>query len=160
MRIPRWAAAATTLALLVLSSGRAHAQRPYWEDQSVSADDEERAIDDPRRVTWHAGVRVGPYVPGIDAQIDMPVGKYAGPYEQMFGGYSILPMLDIERFFLYSYGQLGAGISIGYMGKKAHPWQAGSDATSPSRPRSSGDENTFRLFPFSINAVYRFSYLD
>ena len=69
-------------------------------------------------------------------------------------------MLDIERFFLYRFGQLGAGISIGYMGKKAHPWEAGSDPADPKRPRSDGDENTFRLFPFSVNATYRLTYLD
>jgi aminodeoxyfutalosine synthase len=54
-----------------MTAGRANAQTPYWENTSVTDEDTELAIGDPRRVTWHAGVRVGPYVPGIDAQIDM-----------------------------------------------------------------------------------------
>ncbi len=156
----RWAAAATTLVVLAIAPSRAHAQTPYWEDSSVAAEDDELALDDPRRVKWHAGLRLGPYVPGIDKQLGMPIGKYEGPYEQMFGGYSILPMIDIERFFLYGYGQLGVGISLGYLGKKAHPWEAGSDPNDANRPRSAGDENKFRLFPFSLNAVYRFTHLD
>jgi hypothetical protein len=156
----RLAAAATMFALVVLSPGRAHAQSPYWENASVPEDDAALGIGDPQRVKWHAGVRVGPYVPGIDAQLDMPAAGSAGPYEAMFGGYAILPMLDIERFFWKGFGQLGAGISIGYMGRKAHPWQAGSDPNDKNRPRSAGDNNTFRLFPFSVNAVYRLSYLD
>ena len=90
----------------------------------------------------------------------MPIGKYAGPYEQMFGGYSILPMLDIDYFFLRGVGQFGVGASIGYMGKKEHAWQAGSDPMSANRPRAPGDDNKFRLFPLSINAVYRLTYLD
>jgi len=160
LQMPRWAAAATTVVVLVLGSGAAHAQTPYWEDNSVGDGDEELGPDDPRRVKWHAGIRLGPYVPGIDEQLGMPIGRYDGPYDQMFGGRSILPMLDVERFFLYEFGQLGAGISIGYLGKKAHPWEAGSDPNDPNRPRSDGDDNTFRLFPFSLNAVYRLTYLD
>jgi hypothetical protein len=156
----RWTASATTLACIALAPARANAQSPYWEDQTIGAQSDELPPDDPRRVKWHAGLRMGPYVPGIDAQLDMPSGKDAGPYEQMFGGYSILPMIDVERFFLHDYGQLGLGISVGYMGKKDHPWQAGSDPDDPKRPRSKGDENKFRLFPLSLNVVYRMTMLD
>jgi hypothetical protein len=90
----------------------------------------------------------------------MPIGKSAGPYEAMFGGYTIMPVLDVDRFFWKEFGQLGAGISLGYMSKKAHTWESGSDPADPNRPRSAGDSNTFRLFPFSLNAVYRFTVLD
>ncbi len=160
-KIPvRLAATATLFALIVLAPGRAHAQTPYWESTTVSEEQEELSIGDPLRVKWHAGLRLGPYVPAIDDQVNDPSAGTAGPYEPMFGGYAILPVLDVERFFLYQYGQLGAGVSIGYMGKKAHPWQAGSDPADPKRPRSSGDENTFRLFPLSLNATYRFTMLD
>lgn len=139
---------------------RAHAQTPYWEDTSIADTQDELAIGDPERVKWHAGLRLGPYIPGIDAQLGMPTGGADGPYEQMFGGYSILPVVDIERFLYRGFGQAGVGVSIGYMGKKAKAWQAGSDPSSPSRPRSEGDTNTFRLFPVTLSAVYRFSYLD
>jgi hypothetical protein len=154
-------ATASTIAVIALVPMRAHAQSPYWEHNDFTEpEQQELAPGDPERVRWHAGVRLGPYVPGIDAQLDMPIGKYAGPYEQMFGGYSILPMLDIDYFFLRGVGQFGVGASIGYMGKKEHAWQAGSDPMSANRPRAPGDDNKFRLFPLSINAVYRLTYLD
>lgn len=150
---------ATAGAFLLLPV-RAHAQTPYWEDDTISDTQDELPIGDPERVKWHAGVRIGPYIPGIDAQLDKPTGKYDGPYEQMFGGYSILPVIDIERFFFRGFGQAGVGVSLGYMGKKARAWEAGSDPNDAMRPRSEGDKNTFRLFPLTVSAVYRFSYLD
>jgi hypothetical protein len=149
-----------TAGVFLLLPVRAHAQTPYWEDDTISEAQDDLPIGDPERVTWHAGVRVGPYVPGIDAQLDQPTGKYDGPYEQMFGGYSILPVVDIERFFFRGFGQAGVGVSLGYMGKKARAWQAGSDPNDAMRPRAEGDKNTFRLFPLTVSAVYRFTYLD
>jgi hypothetical protein len=149
-----------TAGVFLLLPVHAHAQTPYWEDDTISDTQEDLPIGDPERVKWHAGVRVGPYVPGIDAQIDKPTGKYDGPYEQMFGGYSILPVIDIERFFYRGFGQAGLGVSVGYMGKKAHAWEAGSDPNDAMRPRAEGDNNTFRLFPVTLSAVYRFTYLD
>jgi len=153
-------AAATTIALVAFVPARAHAQTPYWETNEFTGTEAELPPGDPMRVHWHAGIRLGPYVPGIDDQLNMPVGKFAGPYEQMFGGYSVLPMLDVDYFLWRGFGQLGVGASLGYMGKKARAWQANSDPNDPKRPRTEGDENKFRLFPFSINAVYRFTYLD
>lgn len=160
LRHARLASAATVAALVAFAPARAHAQSPYWENTDFASPEDELPPGDPLRVRWHAGVRVGPYVPGIDAQLDMPVGKFAGPYEQMFGGYSVLPMLDIDYLLWRGFGQLGAGVTLGYMGKKAHAWQFGSDPMDPKRPRAAGDENKFRMIPFSINAVYRFTYLD
>jgi len=139
---------------------RAHAQAPYWDAPITSNESEELPPGDPGRVNWHAGVRLGPYTPQIDAQLNMPSGDFAGPYEQMFGGWTLLPMVDVERFFLKRFGQLGAGITLGYMGKKAHAWQSGSDPNDPNRPRAAGDENSFRLIPIQLNAIYRLSYLD
>lgn len=154
-------ALAATFAGVLLLPARAHAQMPYWEEQGIDGDDNQPlAIGDPDRVKWHAGVRVGPYVPGIDAQLDMPRGGFDGPYEQMFGGASVVPMLDLDRFLIRRFGQLGLGISVGYMGKKAHPWKLGSSPDDPKRPRATGDDNTFRLIPLSLNAIYRLTYLD
>lgn len=153
-------AAATTVALVVLIPAHAHAQSPYWEENDFTEPEAELPPGDPERVTWHAGLRLGPYVPGIDAQLDMPVGSYDGPYEQMFGGYSVMPMLDLDRILWRGFGQLGVGISVGYMGKKERAWVASSDPMDPDRPRAEGDENKFRMIPTSLNAVYRFTYLD
>jgi hypothetical protein len=159
-RHARLVAAATTVALVALAPAPAHAQTPYWEQNEFASPEAELPPSDPMRVHWHAGLRLGPYVPGIDAQLAMPVGKFAGPYEQMFGGYSILPMVDVDYFLWRGFGQLGAGVSAGYMGKKAHAWLAGSDPMDPNRMRAAGDENKFRMVPLSLSAVYRLSVLD
>ena len=153
-------ASMAAVAFVALMPARAHAQSPYWDNTDFANPASELPPGDPMRVRWHAGLRLGPYVPGIDAQIDMPVGKFDGPYEQMFGGYSVLPMLDIDYLLWRGFGQLGGGVTLGYMGKKEHAWLAGSDPMDPKRPRAAGDENKFRMIPFSINAVYRFTYLD
>jgi hypothetical protein len=156
----RLASAAATLAVVVLLPARAHAQTPYWEDNQFNQTESELPLGDPERVHWHAGVRLGPYIPAIDDQVNMPVGKFAGPYEQMFGGASVVPMIDVDYFPWRGFGQLGLGVSAGYMGKKAHAWLEDSDPMSPNRQRAPGDENTFRLVPLTLNAVYRFTYLD
>lgn len=153
-------AAASTVAFVALVPARAHAQVPYWEEAGFTDPSTELPPGDPERVSWHAGLRFGPYVPGIDAQLGMPVGPYAGPYEQMFGGYSVLPMVDLDRILWRGFGQLGVGISIGYMGKKARAWVADSDPMDEDRPRAEGDNNKFRMIPTSLNAVYRFTQLD
>jgi hypothetical protein len=153
--------AAAAVACVLFAPHRAHAQTPYWEDQT-GTDESSPTADQPARVKWHAGVRVGPYIPGIDKQL----GLSPGPYKAMFGdsgnpsAYAILPMLDVERIVWRGFGQLGFGGSAGFMGKKAHAFVAGSDPNDPNRPRSAGDTNSFRLVPLSANAVYRFSYLD
>lgn len=153
-------ATASTIAVVALFPTHARAQSPYWDTNDFTEPEAELAPGDPLRVRWHAGLRVGPYVPGIDAQLGMPVGTFDGPYEQMFGGYSIMPMLDVDYFLLRGFGQLGVGASIGYMGKKERAWQYGSDPGDPNRMRASGDWNKFRLIPMSLNAVYRLTYLD
>src|SRR6185503_8792163 len=132
-------ALASTIAAVMLVPMRARAQSPYWEENELGQPESELPPGDPDRVRWHAGLRVGPYVPGIDAQLAMPVGKFAGPYEQMFGGYSILPMVDVDYILLRRFGQLGAGLSLGYMGKKERAWLAGTNPADPNRERSTGD---------------------
>jgi hypothetical protein len=151
----------STAALVLLVAGRAHAQSPYWEDQTHTTNtDDEGLAEEPIDVNWHVGVRVGPYVPGIDDQLGMKNAAGKGPYQAMFGGYSIMPMLDVDRFLWKGLGQLGVGLSLGYMGKSAHAWEDGSSPSDPNRPRSPGDSNSFHLIPVVASAIYRFSYLD
>jgi uncharacterized protein (TIGR03382 family) len=134
------------------ASGLANAQgtTPYWEEQQ----EEDARLADEDLVKWHVGIRVGPYTPDIDKQFGMD----PGPYGEMFGGYQILPMLDIDRIVWRGFGQLGFGGSIGYMQKSAQAWA--ESMPGEDRVRSSGDENTFRLFPIAATAVYRFTWLD
>jgi hypothetical protein len=151
----------TSAALVLLVATHAHAQSPYWEDQTQTrGTDPDALVLEPEDVNWHVGFRVGPYVPGIDDQLGVKNSAGKGPYEAMFGGYSILPMIDVDRVLWKRVGQLGVGISLGYLSKTAHAWLEGSDPNDPNRPRSPGDTNSFRLIPLAVSAVYRFTYLD
>jgi outer membrane protein W len=155
-----WPRVVAVLALLV--PGIAHAQDPYWSDSKADSDNFADGKDD---VRWHAGIRLGPYLPQIDSQVN----KSPGPYQQMFGSdKSWLPMLDVDYILWRDFGQLGIGISAGYMSKSAHAWAvcAAGDVTcidtpgDPHRTRSKGDENSFHLIPAALTATYRFTYLD
>jgi uncharacterized protein (TIGR03382 family) len=148
-------AAGVVMLLWSASSARAGGYQPYWENTDPDGE-AELVPGDPALVQWHAGIRIGPYVPDIDAQF----ATSPGPYEQMFGGSRIMPMLDVDRILWTSFGQLGLGASIGYMQKSANAFVDGSDPNDPNRPRSPGDENTFRLLPLALTATYRFTQLD
>lgn len=148
----RAAMAATALVVVVALVSPSSAQSsldPYWDDEGAAS------ADDPYSVSWHAGIRLGPYTPAIDSQL----GTEPGPYEEMFGGYAILPMLDIDYIFLEtSLGQIGAGGSIGYMSKTANTFKMDS-VPGPGRERTD-EENTFRMIPMAATAVFRLTYLD
>jgi hypothetical protein len=156
--LPRWllrATPATAALVVVLISGRAFAggYQPYWENSNIKEDDQ-ALRDEPGDVTWHVGIRVGPYVPDIDKQFS----GSPGPYEEMFGGYHILPMLDVDRILWSRMGQVGVGLSVGYMQKRARTFAFGSEPGA-DRPRAA-DENKFRLVPMAVTATYRFTWFD
>ena len=126
---------------------------------TASPDEDQAAADEPGLVTWHAGIRVGPYTPQIDAQLGARAAR--GPYSQMFGGASVLPMLDVDRVLWTGFGgQFAVGGTIGYLQKTAHAFVDGSLPSDPMRPRSAGAENSFHLIPFALTATYRLTYLD
>jgi len=155
-RAPRRLVVAATLLAVVALGTTASAQPspdPYWADGAF----DDNSADELAEPHWHVGLRIGPYVPAIDAQ----AGGNPGPYEAMFGkGTSVMPMLDVDWLFLRRFGQLGVGGSIGAMWKSAKAYQAGTDPNDPMRPRSTGDATNFRLIPLAVTAVYRFTYLD
>lgn len=164
-RARAWAAlrapsiAAAVLFVLGAGAGRAHAggYQPYWENSEL--DDkakEEVPLGDPSLIEWHAGIRIGPYVPDVDSQ----TGGTPGPYAQMFGGYHMLPMLDVDRILWTGFGQLGVGGSIGYWQKTARPFVDNSDPNDPNRPRQAGNKTAFRLVPLELSATYRLTMLD
>lgn len=139
----RRAVIAAALLLAMGSSASAQSFAPYWEDET---DISEEA--GPGDVKWHAGIKLGPYTPAIDKQVGDSV------YHDMFGGYNLVPMLDVDRFFAYPAGQLGVGVSLGLLGKTANAYEQGT------MDRADGDETSFRLIPFTVNAVYRFTQLS
>lgn len=149
---------AAALAVVTLGAGRAHAgggYQPYWEDTDPTNPEPQTATED-TDVHWHVGIRIGPYVPDVDARFTTS----PGPYEQMFGnGYHILTALDVDRVLWSGFGQLGIGASLGYWQKTARAFTADSMPTDPSRARTS-DENKFRLVPMALTATYRFTWLD
>lgn len=141
------------LALPTLAHAQ-HSNQPYWEDDGAPT-------DAGTHITWHFGVRLGPYTPAIDAQFAAQGGAQKGPYERMFGTkYSILPMLDVDRVIWEGPGQLTVGASIGYMNKSAKALLVGSQPDDSVQPRSSGDENSFRLIPMQLTAGFRLTYFD
>jgi hypothetical protein len=155
------AAAVTTLlgvgatALLGAPAARAdiNAVTPYWDDDFDDSD-----LSAPE-VRWHVGLKLGPYTPGIDAQFAAQ-GGMGTPYADMFGGYTILPQLDVDWIFANPLGQLGVSGSIGVTGKTAKAFAAGSMPGDPDRPRAESDTTSFRLVPLSAGLIYRFSYFD
>jgi hypothetical protein len=146
------------IAMIALCAGQADAGgfQPYWEDSSVNGDENQSLADEPGLVTWHVGIRLGPYVPDVDSQF---AGPGTGPYAQMFTGTHYLPMLDVDRIVWSGAGQLGVGLSLGYWQKTARAFTADSMPTDPNRARAS-DVNKFRLIPMELTAVYRFTQLD
>jgi hypothetical protein len=159
LRAPAMACAA----LIVLGAGRAHAGggfQPYWESTDPT-DQQSKDVPpgDPSLVDWHVGLRLGPYIPDVDGQVATKPGV-PGPYEQMFGGYHILPMLDVDYIVWKGAGQLGIGGSAGYWQKTARPFTRNADLNSPNPERQPGNKNSFRLIPLELSATYRLTILD
>lgn len=154
-QLPRLAPVIAAMAV-ALGAGPAHAggNQPYWEDADQNADN---ASENDGQVTWHVGFRIGPYTPGIDAQVG---GPSPGPFEQMFGARQhLLTMLDVDRVLWSGFGQLGVGLSLGYWQKTARAFAMDSSPTDGSRARAA-DRNAFRLIPTALSAIYRFTWLD
>jgi len=160
-RLPRYA----TVATLALVPALAHAQTPYWDDKTSTATETTPPAESVDDVTWHAAIRVGPYIPQIDKQFGMD----PGPYAEMFGkSPSIMPMFDFDRVLWNGFGQVTIGLGIGYISSTAHAWAIcmPGDVTcndtpgDPNRTRSQGDSNTFHLLPTQLTAGYRFTMLD
>lgn len=160
--VHRWLGFAASGALLVLGAGRAHAgnggYQPYWEDNDPMRQSEQETAPpgDPSLVEWHAGLRIGPYTPEIDNQVNM----HPGPFEQMFGtSQHMMTMLDVDRIVWTGFGQVGVGGSIGYWQKTARAFGALPDGT-PTDMRDASAHNAMRLVPLALTATYRFTVLD
>jgi hypothetical protein len=159
--LAKTAAAATLGVVLMAAPSRAHAQSPYWENQATGSTETTTGFaEDFGTAKWHIGAGIGPYTPDIDSQSTQRNSAGQGPYQAMFGGYEIMPMLTVDRYLWSGFGDLGVGLSVSYMGKSANAYVIPSDPSDPNRPRSPGDTTAFRLIPVQVTAVYRFSVLD
>ncbi len=160
------AAAAAGALLVILRAGGAHAQtpggyEPYWENWDNSASTIQPVVP-----LWNAEIKVGPYLPSIDnADYTLAPGEKP-PFEEMFRNKTILFWnFELQRFFLFPEGQLGATASAGFMGVSANSLAIDSagnvirDANGVPE-RAPGNKTRFRMMPFSVGAVYRFTALD
>lgn len=157
---PRATASAAAV-VIALVAGRAHADgggyRPYWEDNDSLDKTRPATGAGAEDVAWHVGVRVGPYVPQIDAQLGT---TSPGPYQQMFhSDLHLLTMLDVDRIVWSGFGQVAVGLSAGYFQNTAHTFTITSGSMDDPRAKAS-DTNTFRLVPTELSATYRFTWLD
>lgn len=147
------AAAGALLAIAGWAKGSAAQSSidPYWDEDNAGFGDESSAV------RWHAGIKLGPYVPDIDKQFG---GSGEGPYEAMFGGYTLVPMLDVDYIvWETALGQIGFGGSVGFLNKKARAYTMDSEQDDPDRKRSA-ENNRFRMIPLAATAVFRLTYLD
>jgi hypothetical protein len=153
-------AVGAVLGLALAGSGTAGAQ-PYFESY------DEPVVDDlgPPAVSWNLDLKLGPYLPAIDAQLDLPEGQ-EGPFAEMFGdGRFWLSQLTLERFLLRRFGQLGVTGSIGYLATNARAYRVDEDGNVERNPsgtpvRAESDKTGFRLVPTSLGVVYRYTELD
>lgn len=165
--------ALATLLAIWLAPAPAAAQAlndPYWSDFQPVEDKE--PVD---RSSWNIGIKVGPYMPAIDSEFNLAAGEM-GPYEQMYGDSGIMTMFELDRYFLWPFGQFGATASLGWMSKSGNAYKTVA-CTDPAAPEcmngfmvevdadgnpvsSPGNSTKFRLLPAFLGAVYRFTYLD
>lgn len=122
---------------------------------------------------WAFEIKLGPYYPDIDGES----GLTSAPYATVFGtGKSLLPQLELDRFFFHLGGELGIGASIGFMSNtdraleedtngqakiKSGTTACGvdNDTTADGAYCRTGDETSFNLIPMSLLLVYRFTLL-
>lgn len=147
------------LAALVVAgiSGPAAAQPvydPYWNQ--LEEPPAEVGGGEPR---WAFELKLGPYYPDVDDEF----GTDPGPFEMMFGdSAAIMPVIGLDRFFLFPAGQLGVGVSVGYMGKTANAYEPAPDGDlvidpETGEPVRSSETTSFRMIPAAILGVYRFT---
>lgn len=92
---------------------------------------------------------LGPYNPG--PSIDSEAGLATAPYQDTFGSSKMLLFeVKYERYFLQSFGALGAGLSLGYAEKYGR-------ATVVDDPAAETSEGTvLQVVPAKLFALYNF----
>jgi hypothetical protein len=157
-------AGAGALALLLATTGAASAQGydPYWERWDDEAETVQETIPH-----WSLNFKGGPYRPRVDDEFDMLGPNETPPFAAMFGtDDNFFGVVELERYFLFPMGQLGAYGSIGLTSQRADAFQVDADGNviideeTMLPVRAPGNRVIFRLVPMSLGAVYRFTELD
>lgn len=161
-RRPVLAGATAAIAVLCIAhvASAQSSYDPYWDSWN-----EAEAPAGPAVPHWNLELKLGPYLPGVDAEFD---GAEDGPFERSFGTGSMLHWnVEMQRFFLFPEGQLGVTGSLGIMGKTATAFEVDADGMvvpdddDPTKPkRAEGNDVAFRMMPMSLGVVYRFTALD
>lgn len=146
-RLAKLAALALVLAPAVASAQASYS--PYWQED----DDGELGMTEP---TWTLGLRLGPYVPSIDAKFD----SSPGPYARTFLNDSVMFAVDVHRVWPLLRGQLGVGVTAGYYSNSTQAWQDGTTPATPDRPRATGNLTRLSIVPTAVTAIYRATIFD
>lgn len=148
-RTARAAAAVTVLLVLAPAVASAQPYTPYFPDDGAES------LGLPA-VTWTLGLRLGPYVPSIDASFDSD----PGPYERTFKFKSLMFAVDLHRVWNVARGQLGIGATVGYYTNSANSFEDGTTPSTPDRPRVVDNITRLSILPTAITATYRATILD
>lgn len=126
------------------------AAQPYWEELEEPVT--EVGVSRP---AWTFGIKLGPYTADIDSEFS---GSGPGPFERTFGSKAgLMTQLELDRYFVYPFGQLGVSLMAGYHSKSGGAFTMDSDGGL----RRSDTENTgFNLLPLALSAVYRVTAMD
>jgi hypothetical protein len=152
----RLATAALVLGLVGAASGVARAQ--VWIDDE---DNDANARRGPPISDWAADIRLGPYYPDVDGESGV-TGK---PFATLFGsGNALLAQVGVEHFFFHPGGELGLGVSAGYLSMTAKsfiedPVTHHAKCTDNTSACRSADDTQLRVFPLALVAVYRLTAL-
>ena len=148
------AGAIAALVLLVGGARVASAQAVF--DDELDLDAETRTP----LSQWVFELKFGLYQPDVDSEFS---GPGPGPYERTFGddddgdAHALISMVEVDRFFLFPGGQLGAYAAVGFTQKYRHAFAENANGTPDYTTRSPTDKTTFKLVPLYLGAVYRFT---
>ena len=168
----RWRLVGATmaaLAVLWLAGGSVHAQDaydPYLEEFEPVPDQPDTGLS-----RWNFGIKGGPYLPDVDQSI---MSSEDGPWKRTFGGAGFRLDFELDRYFLWPFGQLGLTASAGFMGKTGQTFttvpcgnnEPGCiDGVKPAtdddgKAIRAAEDTSFRLIPATLGVVYRFTALD
>jgi hypothetical protein len=92
-------------------------------------------------------LKLGGYKPRIDTE----AGLTGTPYEDTFGGESMLLFeVEMQRFFFQRFGSAGIGLSAGYAEKYAD--------SITEEDEVAAEKTALKVVPLKLNALYKFDY--
>jgi len=139
--------ALTALAGLGAAAPAAHAQT-FAADNFRTADlTEGGRFKTTQRFAFE--LRFGPYLPDVDSEFNGT--RY--PYRDYYGSDNhLLTATEFDYEILHRFGTVAVGAGLSYYSVSANSPVANGSG------QPSGDQSTFKIFPLSVSAIYRFDY--